>query len=197
MNDQVQYMVTASGQDYALNGATLGAPRVEDIAHHLAQINRFTGACVRPYSVNEHSLLCDDIARDMGWPPTLRRAVFSHDWHEAYTSDVSSPVKCSIARMTDALTLFERRHAGHIRREFNVSDWNKYESDVRFIDLTALATERRDLLPPAAVDSRKWKVIENVRAWEGVDLMSLHRRGMRWDDWRDMFLGRYRELWPA
>jgi uncharacterized protein len=97
MNDT--FMLTASGTEYALVGSRsiiANPPRIEDIAHHLAQINRFTGACFRPYSVAEHSLLVERIGASRGASPGLRMALLMHDAHEAYTTDLASPAKRAV-----------------------------------------------------------------------------------------------------
>jgi len=48
------WMITNTGRDHYLSGIAQhlnAAPTIEEIAHSLAQINRFTGHCRRPYSV--------------------------------------------------------------------------------------------------------------------------------------------------
>lgn len=62
--------------------------RVEDIAHHLSMICRFTGAVRRFYSVAEHSCHVHDLL-----PPELRAAGLFHDAAEAYICDLARPVK--------------------------------------------------------------------------------------------------------
>lgn len=61
------WMLTASGMVVDLlrpQGAVFG---ISDIAHHLSQINRYTGAARRPLSVAEHSLLvCEILERERG-----------------------------------------------------------------------------------------------------------------------------------
>ena len=71
--------------------------RIADIAHHLSQINRFTGATLRPYSVAQHSVYV--ARRAGGWDgqgyARLPEARFGllHDSPEAFVGDVSSPLK--------------------------------------------------------------------------------------------------------
>ena len=91
------WITTATGRDFPLAGLpTLmqGAqPCIEDIAHALAQINRFTGHAARPYSVAEHSLLVCDIVRAKGLNAHAQLLALLHDAHEAYCGDVASPTK--------------------------------------------------------------------------------------------------------
>lgn len=181
MTSRVHYLLTASGDRYALNGPELGTPKLSDIAHHLAQCNRFAGAARRPYSVAEHSLLCLHIAKARGGSLELQRAAFAHDWHEAYTQDVISPIKRALGLLTPALDLFERRHAVHVRKHFGLSEaFDKHADEVREIDRIALVTELRDLLPD-------WECLDGVDPWPHVGLMHPRRVEASWEYWRSYF----------
>ncbi|MBI9095283.1 MAG: hypothetical protein JEY71_10405 [Sphaerochaeta sp.] len=61
---------------------------IEDIAHQLAQLNRYNGACPFPYSVGQHSLLVAAIL-----PPRLQLWGLLHDAAEVYLGDLVSPAK--------------------------------------------------------------------------------------------------------
>lgn len=61
---------------------------IEDIAHHLAQICRYSGACNRHYSVAEHSVYVSYLV-----PERLARVALLHDAPEAYCNDIVRPVK--------------------------------------------------------------------------------------------------------
>lgn len=145
MNSPV--MLTASGREYALAGVSTicadNAPDIKDVAHHLSQINRFTGACSRPYSVAEHSLLVERIGAARGASVSLRLALLLHDAHEAYTGDCSSPAKAAIG---DGWRNFEAWHLANVRHTFGLrTTFAAYRQEIRHCDLVALATERRDL----------------------------------------------------
>lgn len=62
---------------------------IRDIAHHLANLCRYTGACPEHYSVGQHSVLVS-LYFDT---PRMQLAGLLHDGAEAYLNDLASPVK--------------------------------------------------------------------------------------------------------
>lgn len=81
-------IVTNSGQYVDLQQPDPTTLCIEDIAHHLAGINRFTGACNKFYSVAQHSVLVSHL---VGQEHAFEALM--HDATEAYLGDVSSPLK--------------------------------------------------------------------------------------------------------
>lgn len=71
-----------------LNPAANGDPNIEDIAHALANICRWTGHTSRFYSVAEHCIRAAAIA-----PSGCKLHVLMHDATEAYLGDVATPLK--------------------------------------------------------------------------------------------------------
>ncbi len=73
---------------------------IEDIAHGLSFVARWNGQTrgEHPYSVAEHSLLVEEIARRMNpaWTPQWRLAALLHDAPEYVIGDMISPVKAAI-----------------------------------------------------------------------------------------------------
>lgn len=63
--------------------------RLDDIAHHLARIYRYTGGT--EWSVAAHSLCVAMLV-----PREFRLEALLHDAHEAYVGDVSSPMKSAM-----------------------------------------------------------------------------------------------------
>lgn len=210
----MRFMITATGREYHFTGpgAMVGAGRpicIDDIAHHLAQINRFTGACTRPYSVAEHSLLCSEIAQRANASLPVQMAALMHDAHEAYTTDLSSPAKravnqtSSAAGGTSAWTVFEGEHAKAVQSHFGLSTvFVSRRAVIREIDLQALATERRDLTAWRAGTHGPWEILgddatavaDRVLPISWIDLDTPEREAMTWKDWRQVFLDRFAEL---
>lgn len=195
----IPYLTTASGQRYRLTGPELDAPRIGDIAHHLAQINRFTGAASRPYSVAEHSLLCEHIAASEGAGPMARLCALMHDAHEFVTADFASPAKIALRDWAEndasEYDHFENHHAVNVRETFELLDaFYDHRADIRRWDLIALATERRDLMP--ADDGEGWEILRGVEP-AGKTVRALNDPAFdrnNWKTYRGMFLLKFHDL---
>ncbi|WP_343593428.1 hypothetical protein [Paracidovorax wautersii] len=187
----------ADGTEHYLSHAeaALNTYRVETLAHHLAIINRFTGATRRPYSVAEHSLLCADIAEACGATPPAQLACLMHDAHEAIVGDASTPTKWSLG---ESWAAFEDRHARALRRHFGLqATFAAYGLQARQIDLVALATERRDLLQYDPERHRPWPILDRPGCEvqpHATSLTTAKREQMHWSEWRDLFIQRYQHL---
>ena len=206
-------MITATGAEYHFSSLSALDPanrpvKIEDIAHMLSQINRFHGACKRPYSVAEHSLFVSSIAERMDMPLSMQLCCLMHDAHECFTQDVSSPAKqainfmSSVAGGTNAWTMFEDQHAKHLRAQFGLSSaFAAHRHGIRTLDLVALATERRDLTAFDAAVHSPWAVLGDGSADslqivhpQAERLDTPERAAMAWTDWRDRFQDRFDEL---
>jgi hypothetical protein len=115
------------------------APRVQDvtlydIAHHLANECRFTGATRWHYSVAQHSVLVSQVC------PTLEALL--HDSAEAYLKDLPKPIKDSPDFA--AYKQIEERVLRTIYSAFNLT-WPARPA-VKAADNRVVVTEIRDLL---------------------------------------------------
>lgn len=185
----MSWTITASGQMMDMRTPRPAAVMAGDIAHHLAQINRFNGAAVRPYSVAEHSLLVLEIVERM-FATDVHGKLFAlmHDAHEAYTQDVTTPAKDEV----EGWRVFEGRFERIVRTAFALHTAALTHAEVtRKADLIALATERAQLLPPGGP---QWEVLQGVEPVGFVDLMDRGRVGMSWLDWRKAWLDTYESL---
>jgi uncharacterized protein len=70
--------------------------KVEDIAHSLSNLCRFTGHGDRFYSVGEHSIHCARIARKLGFSTLQQLYALGHDASESVMNDLARPVKQNI-----------------------------------------------------------------------------------------------------
>src|SRR5690606_34633187 len=88
------WVLTHSGQKVDLLDPDPSTIRLEDIAWHLAHINRFTGGA--PWSVAAHSILTVRLAHDANLTPYQRLWLLLHDAHEYVTGDIPHPMKVLI-----------------------------------------------------------------------------------------------------
>lgn len=131
--------VTAVGRELIdLDSMGLDRVSIEDIAHSLSNLCRWTGHTRTFYSVAEHSVRVCRRLRDIG--SIYERQGLLHDAHEAIVGDVSSPIKAMIGPVWDPL---ESRAKAAVERRFRVFG---HPEDVQDADLALLATEHRDLM---------------------------------------------------
>lgn len=182
-------MLTAHGArvDLALPALHHGEITLSVIAHHLACINRFTGAASRPYSVAEHSLLVADIAdRELRLDVHGQFAALMHDAHEAFVGDMATPMKRAVG---EAWHHVESAWQRATQRAFGlITPSAAHRNAIKRADLMALAIERRDLMP--AGDD--WPILHGVPVLDYLDVRG--REKFRWLDWRDAFAAKADEL---
>ena len=131
------WMYTCSGVVYYPEDPRPAEINIEDIAHHLSMLCRFSGAVSRYYSVAEHSYHVSHMV-----PPELALEALLHDATEAYLGDLIRPVKASCP---DYKNLEEINDAA-VRIRFKLSP---YEHPlVKKADNDILCNEYRELLPP-------------------------------------------------
>ncbi|WP_431152505.1 hypothetical protein [Acidovorax facilis] len=195
------WIVTADGMPHYLSGYDMAQNKysIEVIAHAGAQINRFTGHCIRPYSVVEHQLLCADIAAHLMLPAVVQLACLMHDAHEVYVGDCSSPVKWELGSAWERL---ESPQANAVRRHFGLMGiFLSHRAQIKAIDLMALATERRDLVIYTEGISAPWAILDTpgrkVEPAHWVQLHTAARAQRSWTDWAQLYLERFHQLRDA
>lgn len=153
MTDCGPWMQTDSGQRVDLLRPDPASIRFDDIAHHLARINRYVGATREAYCVAQHLCLTMDILRQWRHDKATQFAGFVHDWHEAFTGDITSPMKRAITVLAggkDVMGWIEEKIDEAIRQAFgerfaallDAADWDA----VKRADLACLHIEKRALM---------------------------------------------------
>jgi uncharacterized protein len=153
---------------------------IEDIAHALSNLCRFTGHCREFYSVADHSVMvsyaCDP--KDALWG-------LLHDAPEAYLADMSRPIK----RFSEFGALYqgiENCLMEVIGDKFGLRPGYPAPASVKYADAVLLATEKRDLMQGC------------YKPWENpAEPLKTVIRPLYPYDAKQVFLKRFRELTVA
>lgn len=120
--------------------------RIVDIAHHLSNICRFTGATREFYSVAQHSVLVSMyVERLAPGDDVLALWGLLHDASEAYLCDVARPVKITPALVDYRIAEQAVMHA--VCEHFKLPMFEP--ALVKDVDRRMLRTEQRDLMGDA------------------------------------------------
>lgn len=168
---------------------------IHDIAHALANNNRFNGHTREPYSVAQHSVhvseLCEEelnrgaiITCDVA---ALQLPLYGllHDASEAVLHDIVRPIKGDFRIGNYLYTAVEARIQNQILKSFGLAPpAEQVASIVARADNILLVTEQRDLMRPCKIP------------WHAIDAQPLDRPITPWP-WREAkerFLVRFYEL---
>lgn len=120
---------------------------IEEVAHALANLCRFTGHPERFYSVAQHSVLVAKLL-----PPRLQLQGLLHDAVEAVMGDMASPLKMLLPEYK----ALEHKVEAVILQGFGLPA--KLDPLVKHADLVALRTEQRDLMR----SSGSWSALDGI-----------------------------------
>jgi hypothetical protein len=136
--------------------------KLEDIAHALSMKCRFTGHCMRFYSVAEHCVAASHLV-----PEKYAAQALFHDAAEAYLPDVASPIKSAMYCVDGEVLSFrevEARLERAIAARFNLTF--PWAPEIKEVDRRLLVSE---LGKNMAQTGLTWPDLENVEPYP--DLM--------------------------
>lgn len=148
------WMQTSTGRQFWPIDPRPDEVDIRDIAHHLSNICRFTGAVSQFYSVAEHSV---HVSRLM--PRGIQIYGLLHDASEAYICDLARPVKKHSALGAE-YELVEKRIQDAVWAAFGLKLTPEIEREIDEADKRMLAVEALDLMRPGGKPLRpewdKW-----------------------------------------
>lgn len=174
------WIQTFSGLAFDLAAPDPSMVAIKDIAQALSNQCRFAGHVKRFYSVAEHSLYVSRVV-----PRDLARLALLHDAAEAYSQDVTRPLK---ALIPDFRAL-EHRIWGAVRLRLGLPE--TLPGEIKEADLRMLATEAEYLLssPP-----RPWGLSARPYALSEIGLDRPGQFGLPPREAHRRFLERFAEL---
>ncbi|PZR17550.1 MAG: phosphohydrolase [Archangium gephyra] len=152
----VPWIQTHSGRAVDPINTHPGSLAIEDIAHALSLVNRYTGHTSKPYSVGRHSMTVARLVKMRGGSQNAQLLALLHDATEAYLSDIASPVKQHA--IFDGYRAAEAKLADVIWQRFGTGAVGERALQlVKQADADMLLAERKNVLPAGA-----WKLTEVV-----------------------------------
>lgn len=149
---------------------------IEEIAHSLSNLCRFTGHVKEFYSVAQHSVLTSYFV-----PDNMRMCALLHDAGEAFLGDVSSPLKANLEDYKKIEEAVEKAIAKHFGIQY------PHPAEVKHADYRLLVTEKRDLLP-REIKPKEWAGFKDIKPIDYVI------RPMEPKLAKTYFMNRYKEL---
>ncbi len=134
-NREGDWIATYSGKQFWPLDPSPQDISIQDIAHALSIISRFTGHCLRPYSVAQHSVL---VAHAV--PREIALEGLMHDSAEAYLSDVSRPLKKYLPEYQRIETTVEKVIANKFGLDY------PWHSEIKKADFIVFKTEAQSVL---------------------------------------------------
>lgn len=169
-------ILTAAGRYFDFKHPERCDIDIEEIAHALSHICRYTGHVRHFYSVAQHSVMVSGIVL-----PCNAMAGLLHDSAEAFLGDVSTPLKALLPDYKEIEANVELA----VRRRFGLPARLPY--DVKRADLVALATEERALMPKHD-DKWMWELVPGIEPLDLFPAPECPREA------KANFLARYHEI---
>ncbi len=186
------FIKTYKGNRFFYDNVRGNSIDIEDIAHALSHLGRFTGHTTEFWSVAQHSLL---VAEKMPGIPEEKLVALLHDAAEAYTGDLASPLKAYLKSRSNHVY-------GGLQDTITAAIYNRYgvteiPSDVRLYDRAACLFEAEGFMGLSSGDLERDGFPVDLRElwqpWEPVEFAEKNG-DVECVYIETLFLERFREL---
>ncbi len=176
------YLQLYQGFVFDFENPSESAIDIVTIAHSLGNLCRFNGQCDKFYSVAEHCYNMSFVV-----PEELMLIALLHDAHEAFVSDIPSPLK---RYLKSEFFILEKTIIKIMHEYFGM--WDQYtakgvKETIKYWDMRMLATEVEQLMGGQQV---KWHSLEGIKPIPDVRIHAVPNP----DDCKWMFMDRFRTL---
>jgi len=152
MTQNSTWLQTVSGKQFIPLAPTVEMICIEDIAHGLSNLCRYSGQCREFYSVSQHSVMASHVITTLDGflrlstdeRKMMQLVALLHDAPEAYIVDVPTMIKQHLPVYKE----IESNVMRTIAQKFNIDFALFSHPLVHEADMTMLATEKRDLMGP-------------------------------------------------
>jgi 5'-nucleotidase len=143
-------VMTKSGHYFDFMNPNVDHIELDDIAHSLSNLCRYTGHCAVFYSVAQHSVLMARRAHE-----DVALEVLMHDAAEAYLGDIATPLKQCLPYYRKIEATVEKA----IGEKFLIDISEPItKACIKELDWQCMATEVRDLMP----ENADWTVLDGI-----------------------------------
>lgn len=186
----LDYVELPSGRFINMEAPDASQITVEDIAHKLAQINRYGGSSRHPYSVAQHAVFVSERLRRMGHPRQVQLLGLHHDDPEFVLMDIPRPAKRFFGDPYKRLTLIWEEAISEALGLPHLS-LDRHRA-IKQADNYALIVEARRLLPSGG---HRWDYLKELDGLPSRIVIPDYYKGeQHWEVGRDAFLERHEEL---
>jgi len=192
-NVTIDYVEVPSGRFINMRNPNPRDITLEDIAHKLAQVNRFGGSVDYPYSVAQHAVFVAERLRRQGASGRLQQLGLHHDDAEAFLGDIPRPWKAMLGDVYKRMTVtFEMAIEEALRLPVLEGMRDVDHQTIKHADNYALLVEARKLLPSAG---HRWDYLSKLEGLPSRVVIPDYFLGeIDWRTARDMYLRRHEEL---
>lgn len=185
----LDYVEVPSGRFVNMREPDPGDITLYDIAHKLAQTNRYGGSTKHPYNVAQHAVFVAERLRRMGHSTKVQLIGLHHDDPEAFLCDIPRPWKALLGDIYRQMTvIFEVAIAEALDLP---DDAVIYHSIIKQADNFALLVEARNMMPSGG---HRWDYLKEMDLPQRIITPDYFMGEQHWEVSRDAYLQRHEEL---